>query len=268
MHIPHEKHQKLDKKTFEYTYLGYSEHKRAFILVHQSSGRIMESWDVHFDKSKLVEPTRVRMETEISQNKEKMENLPVKRKKQAESDSDSSVDFQEPPDGESDDDDDGYDSETLLEGYGTAGSSGSNARPSTAPDNDENHNNRSKTIFHAMLTSQTKSGTSKTPKTMVTHLRNMQNLPTNSYQVPSVQPEELCHSTRIQRVPVPDDDNRYSRTSYGSCSAHKSAGETSVTRGEARGCDEGGNVTQVTNVTESANTTILGDPVRATESWT
>ena len=199
VHVLHEKHQKLDKKTLECTYLGYSEHKKAFILVHLSSGRIVESWDVHFDKSELVEHTRVRIETEISQNEEEMENLPVKRKKQAESDSDSSVDFQEPPDGESDDDNDGYDSETSFEGYGTAGSSGSNARPSTAPDNDENCNNRSKTVCRAMPTSQTKSATSKTPKMTVTHLRNMENPPTNSYQVPSVQPEEqeLHCSTRI-----------------------------------------------------------------------
>ena len=35
----------------------------------------------------------------------------------------------------------------------------------------------------------------------------------------------------------------------------------SVARGEARGCNEGGNVTQVTNVTESANAAILGDPI-------
>ena len=35
----------------------------------------------------------------------------------------------------------------------------------------------------------------------------------------------------------------------------------SVAGGEARGCSEGGNVTQVTNVTESANAAILGDPI-------
>ena len=89
----------------------------------------------------------------------------------------------------------------------------------------------------------------------------MENLTTNSYQASSVKPEELRCLTRTQRVPVPDDDHRYSRTSYGSRSAHKSAGETSVARGEARGCSEGGNVMQVTNVTESANAAILGDPI-------
>ena len=34
VHVPHEKCQKLDKKTLECTYLGYSEHKKAFILIH------------------------------------------------------------------------------------------------------------------------------------------------------------------------------------------------------------------------------------------
>ena len=113
VHILHEKHQKLDKKTFECTYLGYSEHKRAFILIHQLSGCIVESQDVHFDESELVEPTRVRIETKISQNEEEMEDLPVKRKKQAESDSDLSVDLQELPDGESNNNDNGYDSEAV-----------------------------------------------------------------------------------------------------------------------------------------------------------
>ena len=60
---------------------------------------------------------------------------------------------------------------------------------------------------------------------------------------------------------MPNDDDKYSRTSYESCSAHKSAAEMSVARGKARGCNEGGNVTQVTNVTESANATFLGDPI-------
>ena len=186
----------MDKKTLECTYLGYSEHKRAFILVHRSSGHIVESWDVHFDKSELVEPTRVRIETETNQNKEEMETLPVKREKQSESDSDLSVDLQELLDGESDNNDDGYDSETSSEGYGTAGRSDSNARPFTAPDINKNQNNRSTTNFHATPTSQTKSATSKTPKMTVTHLRNMEN-PPSSYQTLSSQPEEIHCLTRI-----------------------------------------------------------------------
>ena len=113
----------------------------------------MESRDVHFDESELAEPTRVKIETDISQNEEEMENLPVNREKQLESDSDSSVDLQELPDGESDDNDDGYDSETLFEGYSTAGSSGPNARSFIAPDIDKNRNNGSTTDFRATPTS-------------------------------------------------------------------------------------------------------------------
>ena len=37
-HVPQEKCQKLDSKTIECTYLGYSEHKKAYTLVHRSSG--------------------------------------------------------------------------------------------------------------------------------------------------------------------------------------------------------------------------------------
>ena len=64
-HVPKEKCQKLDKKTMECIHLGYSEHKKAYLLVHRSSGRIVESRDIHFDKGELAEPTRVRIETEV-----------------------------------------------------------------------------------------------------------------------------------------------------------------------------------------------------------
>ena len=127
-----------------------------------------------------------------------MENLPVNREKQSESDSDSSVDLQELPDGESDDNDNGYDSEASFEGYSTAGSSGPNARSFIAPDINKNQNNGSTTDFRATPTSQTKSATSKTPKTTPTHLRNMENLTTNSYQASSVKPEEHRHLTRTR----------------------------------------------------------------------
>ena len=69
VHVPDEKRQKLDKKTLKCAHLGYAEHKRAFILVHRSSGHIVESRDVHFDESELVEPSRVRIETNISQSR-------------------------------------------------------------------------------------------------------------------------------------------------------------------------------------------------------
>ena len=76
IHVPQEKHQKLDKKTLECAYLGYSEHKKAFILLHCLSGHLVESRDVHFNESKLVEPSRVTIETEVSENREEVEISP------------------------------------------------------------------------------------------------------------------------------------------------------------------------------------------------
>ena len=265
VHVPHEKRQKLDKKTFECTHLGYSEHKKAFVLVHRLSGRIVESRDVHFDESGLVEPSRVTIETEISQNDEETENLPVKREKETESDSDSSVDLQELLDGDSDDDDDGNDSDTSSEGYGTAGSSGSNARSSSAPDNAQKRPSGSVTDFRATPTMPSDSATSKTPKSTGSHLRNTNNPPANPYLPPTAHPTELRRSARIRRAPVPDDDERYSRTSYGSRSARHLGGGAGVEGGEARDNEEEhlkGNVTQVTGVTtESAKAAVLGDPI-------
>ena len=119
----------------------------------------MESQDVHFDESGLVEPSRVRIETQATQDKVETQILPVKEEKEPKSDSDSSVDLQELLDGDSDDNNDGNDSDTSPEGYGTAGSSGSNARSSSAPDNAQKHPIRSATKFCAMPTSPTDSAT-------------------------------------------------------------------------------------------------------------
>ena len=59
-----------------------------------------------------------------------------------------------------------------------------------------------------------------------------------------------------------DDDPRYSKTSYGNRSAHQLSGETSVAGGEWRDNEGGGDVTQVTHVTdENAKTAALVDPL-------
>ncbi len=84
MHVLQEK---LDKKTLECIHLGYSEHKRAFLLVHRSSGRIIESRDVHFGESELVEPSRVMIETETTQDEADTEKSPVEEDKESNSDS-------------------------------------------------------------------------------------------------------------------------------------------------------------------------------------
>ncbi len=79
--------EKLDKKTLECIHLGYSKHKRAFLLVHRSSGRIVESRDVHFGESELVEPSRVMIETETTQDEADTEKSPVEEGKESNSDS-------------------------------------------------------------------------------------------------------------------------------------------------------------------------------------
>jgi len=57
--IPKSKRSKFGSKSLQCTYLGYSPRKKAYILVHRSSGQIFESWDVCFDEESEVEHTRV-----------------------------------------------------------------------------------------------------------------------------------------------------------------------------------------------------------------
>ena len=129
-HVPKEKRQKLDKKTMKCIHLGYSEHKNAYLLLHRSSGRIVESRDVHFDEGELVEPTRVRIETEVTQDEAETRNSPVTEVIDSESDSESSVDLEELLDVKSDgDDDDGDDSDSSYNSYGTAGSTADGVSP-------------------------------------------------------------------------------------------------------------------------------------------
>jgi hypothetical protein len=171
------------------------------MLVHRSSGRIVEPQDVHFDESELVEPSRIKIETEISQNEAGVKISPDKnlKEKQSDSESDSSVDLHKSLGDTSDDDDDSSDSDKEFEGYGTAGNSVSNTRSSPAPDGDENHSNGLAIEFRATPTSPTDSATSKTLGMTVTHLRNTNNWPTHPYQFPSTQPDypdEPHRSTR------------------------------------------------------------------------
>ena len=57
----------------ECTYLGYSEQKKAYTLIHHLSGQLVESRDIHFNEGELVEPSRVRTKTEVSQNEAERE---------------------------------------------------------------------------------------------------------------------------------------------------------------------------------------------------
>ena len=66
VHIPDEKRRKLDVKSLECVFLGYASNRKAFRLVHRSSGRIIESRDVRFDEGSSVAPSRVELEIETT----------------------------------------------------------------------------------------------------------------------------------------------------------------------------------------------------------
>ncbi|KIK15365.1 hypothetical protein PISMIDRAFT_115244, partial [Pisolithus microcarpus 441] len=50
VHVPEEKHQKLDVKSLECTHLGFVENHKAYICLHQASERILKSQDVVFNE--------------------------------------------------------------------------------------------------------------------------------------------------------------------------------------------------------------------------
>jgi hypothetical protein len=261
-YVPQEKRQKLDSKTIECTFLGYSEHKKAYTLVHRSSGRLVESRDVHFDEGELVEPNRVRIETEVSENEAETEEMRTLEHNESNSDSESSVDLQDLLDVTSDDDDGPKGLPKHSEGSGNAGH---NASSSSGVDNASKHSSRSGNEFRATPTSQLDSATKKTSETSLTHLNDSNTQPANSYQPQPTQQDEPRRSTRNRRAPVRDDDDRYFLTSYGSRTGQNVGGRAGVEGGE-RGDNEAerhtANVTQVTNVTnESARAAVLGDPL-------
>ena len=188
----------------------------------------------------------------VIQDEAETNNSPVKEVNESESDLESSVDLEGLLHIKNDDDDDGDDSDMSSDGYGTTGST---AEGVSSPKNAKNHPGEFMTDFHATLTSLSDSATSKTPGTIATHLRNPNPPPVQPYLPPTAEIDQPHRSTRTQRAPVRDDNERYSKSSYGNQSAHKLSGGTSVAGGE-RGDNEGDNVMQVTNVTdESVNAT-------------
>ncbi|KAJ3557078.1 hypothetical protein NM688_g1664 [Phlebia brevispora] len=54
VHIPDEKHRKLDLKSLECTFLGYAKHRKAYCLVHHSSEHFFESRNVIFDEDSIL----------------------------------------------------------------------------------------------------------------------------------------------------------------------------------------------------------------------
>ena len=184
----------------ECTYLGYSEHKKAFILLHRSSGCLVESRDVHFDKSELVEPSRVTIETE---NGEEVEISPDQESKDVESDTTMSEDTDENLDSDSNNNGDKRELDTPAKSHKTIRES--NGR----------HSNKSRTDFHTKQSSPTDSVTQKTSETTVTHQSNAKNHPARPNLTPSAISDPPRCSGRECRVPVRDDDDCYLVTSYG-----------------------------------------------------
>ncbi|KIL57633.1 hypothetical protein M378DRAFT_16140, partial [Amanita muscaria Koide BX008] len=266
VHVPDEKRQKLQAKTLECTHLGYSEHKKAYILVHRSSGRIVESRDVHFDEGELVEPSRVTIETEVSQD-EGGTQLPTKNTEITPGDeSDDSVDLGDLLDVESDDEDD-Y--PASFEGSRTSGKTGHSSKQVIVPATTSNRSRGFVDEFRATPTPPTDSATRKTLERNQTHPRNMQNPSTSSNQPPSATSVEPRRSARIRKAPVRDDDDRYFITSYGSQNNLLLEGEESEEGGGDVGSTDTGimeksdtGVTPVTTTAdEAANAAVLGDPL-------
>ncbi|GBE88168.1 Retrovirus-related Pol polyprotein from transposon TNT 1-94 [Sparassis crispa] len=67
VHVPKEKRQKLDSKTFECTHLGFATNRKAYRLVHRATSRIVESRDVYFDEGTKVAPSRITIDVTPTQ---------------------------------------------------------------------------------------------------------------------------------------------------------------------------------------------------------
>ena len=250
VHVPQEKCQKLDKKMLECAYLGYSEHKKAFILLHCLSGCLVESRDVHFNESELVEPSRVTIETEVGENGEEVEISPDQESKDIESDTTMSEDTDESLDGDSNNNGDKKELDTPAESRKTIGES--NGR----------HSNESRPDFHTKRSSPTDSVTQKTSETTATHQSNVKNHPAKPNLTPLAISDPPRRSGRECRAPVHDDDDRYLVTSYGNWHTQDPNGKERNRQGEAESSEGEGKVMNVTPVTnKSAKTAVLEDPI-------
>ena len=179
-----------------------------------------------------MEPSRVIIETEVSENEAETEKMRTSEQDESNSDSESSVDLQELLDVKSDDDD-----EDDLKGppkrSGGSGNTGHNANSTSRVDDASKHSSRSSNEFRATPTSLLDSVTRKTPETSSTHLNGSNMPPANPYQPPSTQVDEPCHSMRNRRVPVRDDDDRYFLMSYGNRTGQNVGGRGGVEGGVA-----------------------------------
>jgi len=77
VHVPDEKHCKLDAKSVECTFLGFAESRKAYVCVHCASGRIFESRDVVFDEGCANAPSRIKID-DMNLNVEEMRRSAVR----------------------------------------------------------------------------------------------------------------------------------------------------------------------------------------------
>ena len=255
-HVPHEKRQKLDAKTIECTHLGYSEHKRAYILLHRPSGRIFESRDVHFDEGDGAEAERVVIEADFTEKEHQISE------KAPESEDDSTSDEAEVQgllDDESEDGDDGDEPPDAGNKEPKPDLDDKPINPSTGASNGHSGSANDPSIKRS---SPIVSATQKAPEASLTSFQTSRTVPNPSNQP---DPPEICRSARTRKAPIRDDDNPYFVTSYGQRNCPGGGARIGEDRGASeRGGDEeipdsDDNVTLVMD--ETAKATKVGDPL-------
>ena len=74
-HVPDEKRKKLDAKSLECVFLGFSGQRKAYKVLHRPSGRVFESRDVRFDEGEGSLPSHVKID--LSAPPEASQNTPL-----------------------------------------------------------------------------------------------------------------------------------------------------------------------------------------------
>jgi len=64
VHVPDEQRKKLNVKSLECVHLGYAEHRKAYVCLQRSSGRVVESRDIMFDELNDGQLTHINIRVE------------------------------------------------------------------------------------------------------------------------------------------------------------------------------------------------------------
>lgn len=68
VHVPDERHQKLNAKSIKCIHLGYAEHRKAYVCLQRLNGRILESRDIVFDEGDCGGSSRVKITVDDTEN--------------------------------------------------------------------------------------------------------------------------------------------------------------------------------------------------------